>query len=141
VQHVDLQRTEAAAEGNLLLRRDALVAKHQYVVVEVRAMNARKIFGSQRLAQIEPEDFGAHRAVEGPNFNGLGNGVVRGHSAVGSNRHTKLFGRSQRRRRWWRDAPNLPACTVKGNEANAIRLSAGVINPTLYRTRRASSSN
>jgi len=104
-------------------------------------MNARKIFGGQRLAQIEPKYFGAHRAIEGPYFNGLGNGVVRGPRAVGSNRHTKLFGRSQRRRRWWRDAPNLPARTAKSNEANAMCLSAGVINPTLYRSRWALSLN
>jgi hypothetical protein len=64
VQHVDLQRAEAAAEGDLLRRRDALVAEHQHVIVEVRAMDAREIPGGQRLRQIQPDHFGTERCVE-----------------------------------------------------------------------------
>src|SRR5271163_4401776 len=59
VQHMDLQRAKAAAKGDLLVRRDALVAKHQYVVIEVRAMNAREILVNKRLIQIEAQDFRA----------------------------------------------------------------------------------
>jgi hypothetical protein len=106
VQHVDLQRPEAAAKGDLLVRCDALIAKHQYVVIEVRAMNAREIFVGKRLAQIEPEDFGAHWAVEGTDFDALrgsragmgGLSGLGGNSGVGSNRHTKLFVQLERKR-------------------------------------------
>lgn len=64
VQHVDLQRAEAAAERDVLVRRDALVAKHQYVVIEVRAMDAREIVGVERLRQVDADHLGAERRVE-----------------------------------------------------------------------------
>jgi hypothetical protein len=101
---VDLQRPEAAAKGDLLIGRDALVAKHQYVVIEVSAVNAREVLGGERLIQVETQHFGAHRAVESTNFNALrgsragmrGRG---GNGGVGSNGHSKLFVWSERKRR------------------------------------------
>jgi hypothetical protein len=33
MQHVDLQRTETAAEADLLVGRDALVAEYHYVMI------------------------------------------------------------------------------------------------------------
>nr|GEU28124.1 hypothetical protein [Tanacetum cinerariifolium] len=63
-QHVDLQRPETAAEIDLLLRRDALVAEHQQVVVEVRLVDAREIVRRQGLMQIEAEDLRAQRRIE-----------------------------------------------------------------------------
>jgi hypothetical protein len=107
VQHMDLQRAKAAAKGDLLVRRDALVAKHQYVVIEVRAMNAREILVNKRLIQIEAQDFRAHGAVEGTDFDAVrgsragmeGLSGLSGNSGVGSNRHTKLFVQSERKRR------------------------------------------
>jgi hypothetical protein len=50
-QHVDLQRAEAAAEGDLLGRRDALVAEHQHVVVEVGAVDAREVASKGRTSK------------------------------------------------------------------------------------------
>lgn len=35
LQHMDLQLTEAPAEGDLLRRGDALFAEHQHMVVQV----------------------------------------------------------------------------------------------------------
>ena len=64
VQHVDLQRAEAAAERDVLVRRDALVAKHQHVMVEMRAMNAREAAGVERLRQVEADHFGTERRIE-----------------------------------------------------------------------------
>jgi hypothetical protein len=106
VQHMDLQRTKAAAKGDLLLGGDALVAKHQYVVIEMRAMNAREILIAKRLIQVEPQHFGTHGAVEGTNFDALrrsragtgGWSGLGGDSGVGSDRHTKLFVQSERKR-------------------------------------------
>jgi len=63
-QHVTLQRAEAAAECNVLVGRDALVAKHQHVVVEVRAVDAGEVVIGKRLGQIEADHFGAERRVE-----------------------------------------------------------------------------
>ncbi len=42
-EHMDLQRPEAAAEINLLARRDALVAEDQHMVVQVRAVDAAEV--------------------------------------------------------------------------------------------------
>ena len=39
VQHMDLQAAESAAEIDLLLRRNALVAEDQYVMVQMSAPN------------------------------------------------------------------------------------------------------
>ncbi len=64
VQHVDLQRTKAPAERDLLVRRDALVAEHQHVVVKVRAMDTREIIGGQWLRQVQPDHFGTERRIE-----------------------------------------------------------------------------
>jgi hypothetical protein len=140
MQHMNLQRTEAAAEGDLLIRRDALVAKHQHVMIQMRAVNARKSSWLKRLAQIEAEHFGTERAVESANFDGLtGNGAVaRGPhgsrwAAVGSKgcRHRKLFVESGREAPAKRSQTNVPARARADNEANPILLSAGVINPML----------
>ncbi len=49
----------------LLFGRDALVAEHQDVMVEMGAVDAREIGVAQRRAQVEAEDFGAQRRVEG----------------------------------------------------------------------------
>ena len=58
-QHVDLQGAEVAAEVHLLRGRDVLVAKHQHVIIEVRAVQPRKIGRGQRQRQVEADDFGA----------------------------------------------------------------------------------
>lgn len=72
VQHVNLQRTEAAAEGDLLIRRDALIAEHQHVMVQMRTVNALEIVLAQRPAEIEAEHFRADGAVERANPDVLG---------------------------------------------------------------------
>ena len=63
-QHVALQRPEAAAERDLLRRRDRHVAEHEHVVVQVRAVDARELGIGQRSRQVESDDFGAARGVE-----------------------------------------------------------------------------
>jgi len=71
-QHVDLQRTETAAEADLLLGRDALVAEYHDVMIEVGAMDALEIFVGKRLAQVETCYFSAQRrAFERRDLNGL----------------------------------------------------------------------
>ena len=51
LEHVDLQRPEQAAEIDVLARRDALVAEHQHVVVQVRAVDAGEVLAAQRARQ------------------------------------------------------------------------------------------
>jgi hypothetical protein len=134
MQHMNLQRAKAAAESNLLIRRDALIAEHQHVVIEVSAMNPRKIVLAQGLGEIEPEDLRADGTVESANLEGLGfNGmaIVAGGSRCNGSRHRKLFVDLFGERRRGRSQTNVPARTRGDNEANPIRLSAGVINPML----------
>jgi hypothetical protein len=64
-QHVDLQGAEAAAERHLLGGRDALVAEHQHVIIEMGAVDAREIGVAERLRQVEAHDLGAERGIEG----------------------------------------------------------------------------
>jgi hypothetical protein len=68
VQHVNLQRPKTAAEVDVLRGRDLLIAKHQHVIVEMRAVNACEIFGGKRLVQIEAEHFGADGRIERNDF-------------------------------------------------------------------------
>jgi len=63
VQHVDLQRPEAAAEGDLLRWLDALVAKHQHVVVQVRSVDGREVGIRQRRTEVQADHFGAERGA------------------------------------------------------------------------------
>ncbi len=62
LEHMDLQRPEQAAEIDVLARRDALVAEHQYMVVEVGAVDARKVLAAQRARQVQTQHLGAQRA-------------------------------------------------------------------------------
>jgi hypothetical protein len=63
-QHVDLQRAPAAAERDLLRRRDVLVAEHEDVVRQVGAVQAREVVGVEREGEVEAHDLGAERRVE-----------------------------------------------------------------------------
>mmetsp|Transcript_5852 Transcript_5852/g.22971 ORF Transcript_5852/g.22971 Transcript_5852/m.22971 type:complete len:729 (-) Transcript_5852:815-3001(-) len=72
VQHMDLQRPEAAAEVDLLLRRDALVAEHQHMVVEMGAVNTAEVVVGQRLAEVQPQHLGGEAAGEGADRDGGG---------------------------------------------------------------------
>ena len=56
-QHVDLQRTEATAERDLLRRRDALVAEHEHVMVEVGTDDRCEGRVVERAAEVEAQDF------------------------------------------------------------------------------------
>jgi len=71
VQHVDLQRAEAAAERDLLRGRDALVAEDQHVVVQVRAMDAAEVGLVQWLVQVQPDDLGGEAAGDRPDLDAL----------------------------------------------------------------------
>ena len=61
---MDLQQPETAAEIDLLLRCDALVAEHQQVAIEVRLVDALEIARRQRMMQIEAEDLRTQRRIE-----------------------------------------------------------------------------
>jgi hypothetical protein len=74
VQHVNLQRTKAATEGNVLFGCDALVAEHDYVMIEMRAMDAFEIVVGERLAQVETGYFSAQGAFERRDLDGLVSG-------------------------------------------------------------------
>lgn len=63
-QHVDLQGPEAAAELHLLCWRNALIAKHQHVVIQMRAMETREGVCIQRLQEVQADHLGAQRAIE-----------------------------------------------------------------------------
>ncbi|MNT65906.1 hypothetical protein D3C72_2039290 [compost metagenome] len=71
LEHMDLQHTEAAAEGNLLFGADVLVAKHQHMVVEVRAVNPGEVFGGDCTGQVQADDFGTDSTGERTNFEAL----------------------------------------------------------------------
>lgn len=62
LQHMDLQRAEAAAEIDVLARGDALVAEHQHVVRQVRAVDALEVLRADGPRQIEAHHLGAQRA-------------------------------------------------------------------------------
>jgi hypothetical protein len=49
---VNLQRPESAAEIHLLRRCDLLVAKDQYVIFKMSAMNAGEVGGAETKAEI-----------------------------------------------------------------------------------------
>jgi hypothetical protein len=59
VKYVDLQRSKTAAEVDVLLGRDALVAEYDHMMIEMRAVNAFEIVVGKRLAQVETGYFGA----------------------------------------------------------------------------------
>ncbi len=59
------QRAEAAAEVDVLLRGDLLVAEYQHVVVEVGFVDSDEVFGADWLRDVEADDFGADRGIEG----------------------------------------------------------------------------
>jgi len=65
VQHMDHQAAEAAAEIDVLLRRDALVAKHQQVMVQVRLVHTGKIGSCQFTRQVQADDLRAQRTGQG----------------------------------------------------------------------------
>ena len=57
-------RPETAAEIDLLLRRDALVAEHQQVVIKMGFVDALELARRQWTGQVETEDPGAKRRIE-----------------------------------------------------------------------------
>ncbi len=65
LQHMDLQRPQAAAEGDVLGRGDALVAEHQHVVVQVRAVQAGEVGVVERTRQVQAQHLGAQGLIEG----------------------------------------------------------------------------
>ena len=70
LQHMDLQLTEAPAEGDLLRRGDALLAEHQHMVVQVRPVDTAEVPGGQGQPEVEAEHLGAERSVEGTDLQG-----------------------------------------------------------------------
>jgi len=64
VQHMNLQRTKAATEGDMLFRRDALIAQHHQAMFDQGGTDFGNAGVADRLMQIEAVDFGSERAVE-----------------------------------------------------------------------------
>ncbi len=62
MQHMDLRRPEAAAECDLLRRRDALVAEHDHVVVEVGALDSREVVARDLFDRANRDDRGDDQA-------------------------------------------------------------------------------
>ncbi|CFW28885.1 Uncharacterised protein [Bordetella pertussis] len=75
MQHMDHQAAEAAAEIDVLPGRDALVAKHHQVMIQVRTAHAGKIGGTQRTRQVDADDLRAQRVVQRPDREVLGRAV------------------------------------------------------------------
>src|SRR5690606_3259378 len=95
LEHVNLQRAETAAEGDLLFRGDALVTEHQQCMIEMGTMDAGKVFIAERPGQIQTDDLGTHRGVERANFERLRRRRGDGMSCC---RHRKLHARGANRR-------------------------------------------
>ncbi len=96
LEHMDLQFTEAAAEGDLLLRGDALIAEHHHVMIQVGAMDAGEVFGIERPGQLDAEDLGT-QVTEGTDLEGLVGGRTggsEGHWSVLLGGPAQLPGRS-----------------------------------------------
>jgi len=74
LEHMDLQHAEAAAEIDLLLRGDLLIAKDHDMVIQVRAVNAREVLITYRPTKVKANDFGADGTIEGTNFENLWRG-------------------------------------------------------------------
>lgn len=64
LEHMNLQFAKTAAEGDLVLRRDALIAKNQHMMIEVGTVNPREVLGIERPGKVEADDFGADGAGE-----------------------------------------------------------------------------
>ncbi|MNI80524.1 hypothetical protein D3C73_1370600 [compost metagenome] len=87
---MDLQLAEAAAEGDLLFRADALVAQHQYMVLEVGVMNKAEVLGVDRFCQVQADDLGANGTRERADFKGLRLSAVVGRQGVRGGGHFSL---------------------------------------------------
>nr|BFD38853.1 hypothetical protein FFPRI1PSEUD_03520 [Pseudomonas sp. FFPRI_1] len=75
LEHMNLQHTEATAEGNLLFGADALVAEHHYVMIQVGAVDAGEVLVVDWPGQVEADDLGTYSPIQGADFESLcGNG-------------------------------------------------------------------
>eukprot|EP00659_Diplonema_papillatum_P021701 gene21699-biopygen22005 len=70
-EHMDLQHAETAAEGDLLLGGDTLVAEDHDVMVQMRAVNACEVLVADRAGQVQAYDFGADAAGKWTDLEGL----------------------------------------------------------------------
>ena len=105
MQHVDHQAAEAAAEIDVLPRRDALVAEHQQVVVQVRLVHALEIGGRQFASQVQANELGAHGTRQRPQLERLrgrgrrdGGGLFAPHGVALGHGSLRLASRRCRRR-------------------------------------------
>jgi hypothetical protein len=89
------------------------------VIVEVSAVNARKLIGVQCAAQVEPDDLGSERGIERANLDA----VAKRHGIVGkSGSHGGSFGASFSRASL-DGSSNIVARLGAANEANLRRLA------------------
>lgn len=131
-QHMALQRPKAAAEGNLLSRRDALVAVDHHAVVLVRLLQPGKILRPQRAGQVQTHNLdtqtglGTSGLLDGAQAEGLraASGAPRLAGAVGHRAaEEKRMGSQNIKQRGhggfpWRtsDKPNVEALPRTENE-------------------------
>ena len=67
---VPVELAEAAAEGDVLLARDLLVAEQQDAALEEGAMDLVELGVAERLGEIDALDFGAERVGQRPHGDG-----------------------------------------------------------------------
>ncbi|MCY1546196.1 hypothetical protein D9M68_821830 [compost metagenome] len=91
LEHMDLQRAEAATEGDLLLGGDALVTEDQQGVIQMGAMDASEVGIAQGTGQVQADDFGTQWCVEGTDVERLGRRLATG---LGCCRHRKLHAKA-----------------------------------------------
>src|SRR5690606_15813798 len=65
LQDMDLQRTEAATEIDMLLRCDILLAKHQHMMLGKGLAQLSEVWFAQGAAQVKVQDFGTQRSGKG----------------------------------------------------------------------------
>jgi hypothetical protein len=58
LEHMDQQQANDSAEVHLLLQCDALVAEHQHMVLQMRAVDTGEVGGFEGLRQIQPQHLG-----------------------------------------------------------------------------------
>jgi hypothetical protein len=71
--NMDLQRSEAAAEVDMLFRRDVLIAEHQHLTILQRRTDRREVSLGQRLTEIDPGDLRTQNLGQRANGQSHGN--------------------------------------------------------------------
>jgi hypothetical protein len=110
---VAIELAEAAAEGDVLLARDLLVAEQENAALQERTMDLVELGIAEWPAEIDPLDFGAERVRKGPHGNGHDADLVTLFPAYGA------------QRRLQRQAARLQSgAVIPGNERRSVDAAA-----------------